>query len=192
MPDNEREEWNQRYAESPRGKRDPDSFLVEVYESFIQPLFTQAGAALDVAGGKGRHAVYLAERGWRTTLADISEVAIDCARCLAAGSGVDIEFLTGDTRVLDFGRERFDVVLVFYYLEREIFPKLTAALRPGGLIVYKTFTREHEKFAEHRLTRPTYFFDNNELLYAFPGFRVLHYRESVRERGIAELVARKP
>ena len=111
---------------------------------------------------------------------------------LAKAHGVTIDFLTGDARSLDFGRERFDIVMVFFYLERDILPMLCAALRPGGLVIYKTYTHEHEKFAIHRLSHPMYFLDDNELLHAFPGFRVLHYRESVHERGVAELVARKP
>jgi 2-polyprenyl-3-methyl-5-hydroxy-6-metoxy-1,4-benzoquinol methylase len=126
------------------------------------------------------------------TLADISELGIERARDLATSHGVAIDFVIGDARGLEFGRGKFDVVIVFFYLEREIFPMLGAALRPGGLIVYKTYTHEHEKFAIHGLSHPMYFLCDNELLHAFPGFRVLHYRESVHERGIAELVARKP
>jgi 2-polyprenyl-3-methyl-5-hydroxy-6-metoxy-1,4-benzoquinol methylase len=126
------------------------------------------------------------------TLADISESGIERARDLAKRHGVTIDCLIGDARSLDLSREIFDVVMVFFYLERDIFPMLGAALRPGGLIVYKTYTHEHEKFASRSLSHPMYFLGDNELLHAFPGFRVLHYRESVQERGIAELVARKP
>jgi tellurite methyltransferase len=192
MPQNERDAWNQRYRDGSHGVSGPDPFLIKSCEEIIQPLFPVGGTALDVAGGTGRHAVYLAERAWRVTLADISEVGIERARGLAARHDVTIDFLIGDARSLDLGREQFDVVMVFFYLEREIFPMLCAALRPGGLIVYKTYTHEHEKFASRGLSHPMYFLGDNELLHVFPGFRVLHYRESVHERGIAELVARKP
>jgi SAM-dependent methyltransferase len=192
MPDNERDAWNQRYREGSHGGRSPDPFLVKSFEEFIEPLFPATGTALDVAGGAGRHAVYLAERTWRVTLADIAEVGIERAHELAKAHGVAIDFLAGDARSLDFGRERFDIVMVFFYLERDLLPMLAVALRPGGLVIYKTYTHEHEKFAIHRLSHPMYFLGDNELLHAFPGFRVLHYRESVHERGIAELVARKP
>jgi tellurite methyltransferase len=192
MPQNEREAWNQRYRAGSHGGSDPDPFLIKSCEEFIQPLFPSGGAALDVAGGAGRHAVYLAERAWRVTLADISESGIERARELAKRHNVALDFLTGDARSLDLGRQRFDVVMVFFYLERDIFPLLGAALRPGGLIIYKTYTHEHEKFASRGLSHPMYFLGDNELLHAFTGFRVLHYGESVQERGIAELVARKP
>jgi tellurite methyltransferase len=192
MPQNEREAWNQRYRDGSHGGSGPDPFLIKSCEEFIQPLFPAGGTSLDVAGGTGRHAVYLAERAWRVTLADISEVGIKRAHDLATRRALTIDFLIGDARSLEFGRERFDIVMVFFYLEREIFPAFCAALRPGGLIVYKTYTHEHEKFASRGLSHPMYFLGDNELLHAFPGFRVLHYRESVHERGIAELVARKP
>jgi len=192
MPENERDAWNQRYRDGSHGGSDPDRFLLKSYEEFIEPLFPAGGAALDVAGGAGRHAVYLAERAWQVTLTDISEVGIERARQRAKAYGATLDFLPGDARSLDFGRERFDLVMVFFYLERDILPRLAAALRPGGLIIYKTYTREHEKFAIHGLSHPTYFLGDNELLQAFPGFRVLHYRESASGRGIAELVARKP
>jgi SAM-dependent methyltransferase len=192
MPQNERDAWNQRYREGSHGGNGPDPFLIKSYEEFIQPSFPAGGTALDAAGGAGRHAVYLAERAWRVTLADISESGIERARGLAKRYGVTIDFLLGDARDLDFGREQFDLVMVFFYLERDILPMLGAALRPGGLILYKTYTHEHEKFASRGLSHPMYFLDDNELLRAFPGFRVLYYRESVHERGIAELVARKP
>ncbi len=192
MPKNEREAWNQRYRDGSHGGNGPDPFLIQSCEEYIQPLFPAGGRALDVAGGTGRHSVYLAERAWQVTLADISEVGVERARERAKRHGVKVDFLIGDTRDLAFGRERFDVVMVFFYLERDIVPALGAALSPGGLIVYKTYTHEHEKFAIHGLSHPMYFLGDNELLHAFPGFRVLHYRESVHERGIAELVARKP
>ena len=192
MPENEREAWNQRYREGSHGGSGPDPFLIKTYADFIQPLFPAAGAALDLAGGAGRHAIYLAEHGWRVTLADISEAGIERARHSASRHNVMLDFLVGDARSLELGRDRYDLVMVFFFLERDIFPVLGAALRAGGLMIYRTYTHEHEKFARHRLTHPMYFLRDNELLHAFPDFRILHYAESVHERGVAELVARKP
>ena len=34
----------------------------------------------------------------------------------------------------------FDVIVVVHYLHRPLFPQLLAALRPGGVLVYETFT----------------------------------------------------
>ena len=42
------------------------------------------GRALDLAGGEGRNALWLAERGWDATSADFSPVAVERARGIAA------------------------------------------------------------------------------------------------------------
>ncbi len=105
MPQNEREAWNQRYRAGSHVGRAPDPFLIRSCEEFIQPLFPSGGTALDVAGGAGRHAVYLAERAWRVTLADISESGVERARELAKHHDVALDFLTGDAaaRILAAG-----------------------------------------------------------------------------------------
>jgi SAM-dependent methyltransferase len=186
----ERERWNQRYRQGPHSSKDPDPFLVTAYRDFISPLFPKAGAALDLAGGTGRHSVWLAQRGWNVTLVDFSDIGIARAKKNAADAGVEIDLRQAEIGAYRPGRARFDLILVFYYLERKAFAKLAAALRRGGLLVYKTYTLEHRKYG-HGPTHPMYFLRQNELLTAFPGFRILHYRETVAERGIAELVAQR-
>ena len=49
------------------------------------------GRALDVAGGTGRHARWLAQRGLRVTLCDISPVALAAARGSATAARLDVE-----------------------------------------------------------------------------------------------------
>jgi SAM-dependent methyltransferase len=191
-PDAERAAWDRRYREGSHSSSQPDRFLVQVYSQFIEPLFPRAGTALDLAGGVGRHAIFLAERGWQVTLLDISTAGVERARALADKQGVQIDFVIAGTREFQFAPGRFDLVVVFFYLEREHFTDIAATLRPGGLVVYKTYTREHQKFAARGLSHPMYFLNANELLHAFPGFIVLHYSETVRDKGIAELIARKP
>jgi tellurite methyltransferase len=191
-PDAERAAWDHRYREGSHSSSQPDRFLIQAYSQFIEPLFPGAGTALDLAGGVGRHAMFLAEHGWHVTLVDISTVGVEQARTLAERRGVQIDFVVADTRQFQFAQGQFDLVVVFFYLEPEHFTQIAATLRPGGLVVYKTYTREHRKFAARGLSHPMYFLKANELLHAFPGFTVLHYSETVREKGIAELIARKP
>lgn len=188
----ERRHWNRRYKEAGAAQRAPDRFLMETYESVIGPAFPEPGDALDVAGGAGRHALYLAERGWRVTLADISEMALAQAQEEAAARSLSLQVLHGNTRQLDFGRERFDLVTGFYFLDRPTFAKISAALRPGGFVVYQTFTSEHRKYGVMGPTRSDYFLRPMELRGAFPGFELLFYDEQKRERGLAQLIARKP
>ena len=125
-------DWNARYAE--RGLvwgAGPNRFLVAEAE----PL--EPGRALDVACGEGRNAIWLAERGWRATGVDFSEVAVDKARALAADRGVEAEWLAADLLEWEPPRAAFDLVLVFYLqLVREqlepVLRRAAAAVAPGG------------------------------------------------------------
>lgn len=187
----ERSVWDRRYREGSHASLDPDSFLTETYKKFIEPLFPKGGAALDLAGGLGRHSIWLAQRGWHVTLTDISEVGIAKARANAGSLATKIEFQALDVSNFDAGKQQYDLIVVFFYLERKIFPELVKALKPGGLLLYKTYTRLHPKLGRGP-THPMHLLEENELLRAFTGLTVLHYHETVRDRGVAEFVGRKP
>ena len=90
----------------------------------------------------------------------------------------------------DLGREQYELVLVFFYLQRELFPALISALKPGGLLVYKTYTTEQRHFSGGP-SHPMFLLEPNELLHAFESLRILHYHETVMDKGVAELVAQK-
>ena len=82
---------------------------------FIQAQLDAAGArsALDAACGTGRHAIALAERGYETAGADISQQMVSRARQNAAAAGVDVRFEAAGFGGLAaaFGRRSFDAVL---------------------------------------------------------------------------------
>jgi 2-polyprenyl-3-methyl-5-hydroxy-6-metoxy-1,4-benzoquinol methylase len=69
MSDADRQKWDARYAQPAAAPRDPEPFLLE-----LDHLLPRSGRALDVAGGAGRNAIWLARRGLDVTLVDISAV----------------------------------------------------------------------------------------------------------------------
>jgi tellurite methyltransferase len=186
----ERESWNRRYGEGGHGSSTPDPLLLRAYENYIAPLFARPGMALDVAGGIGRHAIWLARHGWRVTLMDISEVGIAQARKNARGLSKQLDFVIRDLTKFKAGGKRYDLILVFFYLQRSIFSELIKALGPGGLLIYKTYTLEQRKF-EGGPRHPLHLLKPNEFLRAFSDLRVLYYTETIHTRGVAELVGRK-
>jgi 2-polyprenyl-3-methyl-5-hydroxy-6-metoxy-1,4-benzoquinol methylase len=191
MSIDERTSWNQKYSEGSHSSLEPDPFLVSAYDEFLssQP----PGTALDVAGGVGRHAIWLAQRSWRVKLLDISDVGIKqaIANAKSTGSAVSISSEVRDLNDMqDLGREQYDLVIVFFFLQRELFPALISALKPGGLLIYKTYTMAKKNFGGGP-SHPMFLLEPNELLRAFSSLRVLHYHETIREKGVAELVARK-
>jgi tellurite methyltransferase len=186
----ERGAWNRRYSEQENLTFEPDPFLLEAYEHFASSLFPKAGSALDIAGGLGRHAIWLAELRWNVSVVDISEVAFEKAEKKAEQRGVNIDFLVRDLNSWSPDRKKYDLVLVFYYLQRDLFSALESALKPGGLLIYKSYTGEQLQY-ETGPKNPAHLLRQNELLHAFPNLRTLYYRETIKDRAVAELVAMK-
>jgi hypothetical protein len=94
-------------------------------------------------------------------------------------------------KVDDLGHEQYDLVLVFFYLQRELFPAIFAALRPGGWLIYKTYTTRQRQLGGGP-QNPDYLLKPGELQHAFQSMNVLRYQEQVASIATAELVARKP
>ncbi len=194
----ERERWNERFRRGSSISQLPETFFVESYQEYVVPLLsgTEHKRVLDVACGAGRHGLWLAERGWRVTLVDVASEGLAMARRHARGRNLDVEFVEQDLQTVESAASegwtsQFDLVLVFFYLQRELFPVLADALRPGGLLLYKTYTERQAQFASGP-SDPRHRLASGELLEAFPYLQTLFYRETVRERGVAELVAQQP
>lgn len=187
----EKASWNKKYSEGSHSSLAPDPFLVSAYDEFLSGK--TPGLALDIAGGVGRHSIWLAQRGWRVKLLDISEAGIKQAEENAKSTGMAGSISSGIcdlNNMQDLGREQYDLVIVFFFLQRELFPALAAALKPGGLLIYKTYTAEQQRFSGGP-SHPMFLLKPNELLHAFQSLRVLHYHETVQEKSLAELVAQK-
>jgi SAM-dependent methyltransferase len=192
--DDERERWNQKYREAPGAWLIPDPFLPRAFSEYILPLFPHGGNALDLAGGAGRHAIWLVQQDWKVTLIDISETGVEQARQNAGPLASHIQFVVDDLTCFKAAQTefeaRFEVVMAFFYLERKIFSEMVKAVRPGGLLVYKTLTLEQAKLADGP-KNPAHLLQPGELLQLADGLRILHYQEEVAEKATAELVARK-
>lgn len=179
----DRERWNRKYLAGDAQSIEPDPLLVEAC-SGLPP-----GSALDLAGGAGRHSLWLARQGWRVVLADVSDegLAIAARRCAAEELTVTLRRQSVEETLAWAGEQRFDLIAVFWFLAREHFPALPPLLRPGGRLVYKTHTAEHPRFQGGQ---PTQFaLRPGELRMAFPALETLLYREA---DGVAELIARAP
>jgi len=153
------------------------------------------GRALDVACGRGRNSVLLAELGFEVDAVDVDPDAVAEVRRIAEDRGLRIDAIEADVTLAPLPRPPYEVVIDFNYLERGIFGRVAEALAPGGLLVFETFIREHVEVLGRRMNE-RYLLGPNELLHAFPGLRVLRYREGIvpgpPPRAVASLVGRKP
>jgi 2-polyprenyl-3-methyl-5-hydroxy-6-metoxy-1,4-benzoquinol methylase len=190
-----REKWNRRYRE-PGFSPFPDApgeWLVEHRELLER---RGGGRALDVACGDGRNSRYLAELGFSVVAADVSDVAVDALATAARERGLPVAARVVDLEAESLPAGEYDVIVNLNFLQRDLFGALEAGLRPGGLLVFETFAPAHVEELGKRL-RTRFVLEPNELLRAFPGLLVRHYREGVavrggERRGVASLVAERP
>lgn len=141
---NSRADWDARYATSHTENRQASRWVIEQCA-----MLPQASLICDVAGGTGRHAGALAQQGHRVVLVDFAESAVRAAvRRSRAIFGV-----VGDAAALPFPAAVFDGVVVTNFLDRDLIPAFIALLRPGGHLVYETYTTEHVALVAAGLSR---------------------------------------
>lgn len=134
MSSDDRARWDQRYTERglpPAETVGPAGVFAPHLEEF--PLH---GCALDIACGPGLGAVWLAGRGLAVWGVDVSPVAIEQARDLAARSGVGAR-CRFDVVDLDDGLPAGPPVAVLYcarYRDRRLDRAMVERLTTGGLL----------------------------------------------------------
>jgi rhodanese-related sulfurtransferase len=171
----------------------PAPFLSEMLARIPRPR-PGAAAALDVAAGAGREAVYLALEGYQVEARDRDPKALERAQGLASRHSVQISTVVTDLErqgaVLPQGR--FQLVVCFRYLHRPLFEQIEMALAPGGHLVYETYRLGQEKRGRPR--RGRFLLRPGELESAFPSLEIEHYAELEPLGGpvTARLLARRP
>ena len=191
MNDSDQPIWNARYLD--RGgridDRCPDPFLVAVADRLPGP-----GRILDVAGGDGRNAIWLARRGWEATVADFAPEALRLARARADLVGVSIATVEVDLEGDPFPPGPWDLIVCVAYLHRPLFRAFAANLVPGGrLVVVHPTIRNLERFARPGMR---FLLAEGELLRLLHGWDILHAEEGWRPgptgRHEARCLARRP
>ena len=166
---------------------EPTRWLVEHVE-----LLPSRGDALDVACGAGRNAVWLARRGLTTAAVDRDPAVIADLRQFAEQSDLPLRAQVVDLEqdAWPLGAATYDLIVVVHYLHRPLFPALKAALRPGGLLVYETFTRAQA--ARGKPTNPAFLLEPAELRALVAPLDVLCEREGDYEgKMMASVIARR-
>lgn len=175
-------------------------------------LFANGHSGLSIADGEGRNAVWLAEQGLEMTATEISPVALEKARKLAAGRGVAVDFVQADVLHQAWPpaeyRASFDIVLGLFVqfagpAERpHLFAAMRDALKPGGLLVLHGYTPKQLEYRTGGPSAVENLYTPELLESSFPGFEILelHAYEAELEEGQAhrgrsaliDFVARKP
>jgi tellurite methyltransferase len=167
-------------------------------QRFLNILLEKApsGPVLDLASGTCHNGIFLAQKGFDALCCDISAAALNGASKTAETLGLKVHTRRIDLERHGFNwlpREHFAVILVLRYLHRPLLPQIRETLKPGGLLIYETYTVDQAKFG--RPKNPDFLLQPRELFDAFSGWEIIHYFEGILpdpERAIAQLVCRKP
>jgi tellurite methyltransferase len=169
---------------------DPPSGFVMGWAARLEPALPHPCRVLDVAMGRGRHALSLAQRGCVVFGVDRRLDALRDALTRARASGVRLHVWCADLTEYPLPSRAFDLLIVTRYLQRDLSAALADALVPGGVLLYETFT-EKQRALGRGPTSPDHLLAPGELRAAFPDLEILHFEEVDGPDAVARLAARR-
>lgn len=164
--------------------------------------------ALAIADGEGRNGVWLAEQGAAVHAIDVSPLALDKARRLAAERGVALETEQVDVLDWDWPPAAYDLVAAIFIQfapppERDrVIAGIRRTLKPGGVLILQGYTPKQVEFGSGGPPNPVNMYTAELLRAWFGDWDIVHLaeHESVISEGshhhgmsaLIDLVARKP
>lgn len=186
--------WNAKYqarGTPPLGAPNP---WLQAQESLLQ---SQAkGPALDIACGTGKNSCYLAQLGFVVDALDIADVAIESLSQHPLTHRGQIHAAQHNLETEALPPRQYQVILNFFYLQRNLFPQLITVLAPGGLLIFETFCQTQPV---NPSINPRFLLQPGELQEVFHGtLKIQQYAEIILPahtshpgRKVARMVAQK-
>jgi SAM-dependent methyltransferase len=188
----EREEWEARYRErGSESDRVPSRWAIERCTALPRD-----SVILDIAGGAGRHAEPIARSGRTVIVVDFVQRAV----ATAMARDERILGVVADARSLPFREESCDAIVCVNFLDRSLFGAFAKMLRPGGALVYETFTHAHLDVVARGRARgprnPAYLLEAGELARLVAPLLIQEHEEGLvvdgaGERHVARVLAVK-
>jgi SAM-dependent methyltransferase len=193
LKDGSQEKWDRRYREQVFNPRIQPTPFLKAHIVSVKP-----GRALCLAAGNGRNAVFLAERGFKVDAVDISAEGLELCTRLAETRGVSVTPIRANLAQYAFGEGIYDLVTKFYYYQPQLLAPVCGSLRPGGRIMFQTFSRDQLAFPHgprslDHLAKP------EEILPAIGSLRLRFYEDRIlepseassQEEAVIRLIAEK-
>ncbi len=192
MPD-KKKKWDQAYQQADFSS----AKAATVFSDNTYLLPSTGGDALDLACGRAGNAQHLAQCGFAVDAIDISSVVLDGLSSYALENKLQINTILRDVEKEGLSGKQYDVIVVSYFLSRNLFPQIVASLKPGGLLFYQTWSQL--KVTDAGPSNPDFRLRAGELLDLCDSLQVVLYREngalgktSIGLRDEAFIIAQKP
>lgn len=174
-----------------KGREAPTTWFV-----WHEAIVGRGTRVLDLACGRGRHAIAAAQRGAQVLAVESDLARLKTAEKAARSARVSVQWAHADLTGDPLPAGTFDVVMLFYYLDRRRFPEMLEKVRPGGFFLGETFLEEQRELGwgptsdEHLLKR-------GELMSLVAPYDLLLGREVLEvldghPRAIASVLAQRP
>lgn len=179
MSEEDRKKWDQRYAEDSHRKRtQPGEFIAQWIDKIT------VGNALDVACGLGQKSMFLAESGFQVDAIDVSATGLERARQQAEAQGLDINWIQHDLDQPYEFKQKYDLIIVMWYVDLALIRRLCEQLSPGGYLLCEEHLACENKNGEFTGPKNANFrVAVNALRESVAGFDVCYYDEYV---GVSE------
>ena len=169
MSQKDKLKWDKKYQETTSllKDREPSENLKKIVEK------TKGKKALDVASGAGRNSIYLAINGFDVEALDISQVALDV---LNNKGFKNISCKLVDLDEYEIPKSSYDLIVMTNFLDRNLIPKLSAALKINGVLFIETYMED--ELNEKPSSNPDFLLKKDELKTFFDDdFELLAYDE---------------
>ena len=133
----------------------------------------------------------LARCGFQRFGVDVKRDAVGDAVAAAAREQSTLGDWCADLTTFPLPTAAFDLLVVARYLQRDLLPSIRGAVRPGGCVIYETFTVLQRALGVGP-TSPDHLLEPGELRAMFTGWDVLFGEEVMAPEAVARLVARRP
>lgn len=196
---NNKQKWNDAYKDADFSTATVASVLFE-NAHLLPTVDGKPLDALDLACGRAGNAQFLARLGFSVDAIDLSSEVIQGLKKFVTQEDLNINCIERDVESINkdggLSDKKYDIIIVSYFLNRELFPQITAALKPNGLLFYQTWSQL--RVDDSGPNNPAFRLASGELLRLCEGLTSIYYREDGIEgdttkglRNEALLIAKK-